>query len=126
MIDANLPRHPSLKALRAFEAAGRHLSIGDAAQELSVSPSAISHQIRHLEEFYDSTLFARDGRRLVLTSTGQTLLSGLTNVFTSLNQVLSAFESTQRQQVLTVSMLSTFALRWFIPHLPSPPTYTGD
>ena len=65
-------RHlPPFAAVRAFEAAARHRSFKRAAEELCLSPSAISHQIRALEQYLDTALFERDGNRLELTLTGR-------------------------------------------------------
>ncbi len=65
---------PPLNSLRAFETAGRHLSFSKAAHELSVTPGAISQQIRTLEEFLDIKLFKRLNRTIVLTDAGQLFL----------------------------------------------------
>ena len=67
-------RLPPLSSLRAFEAAARHLSFKDAAAELSVTPTAISHQIRGLEEYLDFPLFKRLTRALELTREGRAML----------------------------------------------------
>jgi LysR family glycine cleavage system transcriptional activator len=74
-------RLPALNALRAFEAAARHLSFTRAAEELNVTPGAISQQIRQLEEFAGAPLFRRTGRQVLLTDAGQAALPLLTNAF---------------------------------------------
>ena len=71
-------RLPSLKALRAFEAAGRHLSFTHAAQELHVTPAAVGHQVKTLEEDLGVKLFKRMNRSVVLTRAGHALLPGPT------------------------------------------------
>ena len=77
---------PPFAAVRAFEAAARHGSFKIAADELCLSPSAVSHQVRSLEEYLDTKLFERDGNRLRLTLTGQTYAPRLTHL-------LDAFEA---------------------------------
>ncbi len=106
-----------LTALRAFETAARTGSVRQAADALHVTPSAISHQLRALEESFGVALFRRANRRLILTEAGQVLLPGLTEGFERLGDAVAALSAFQRQGVLTVSMLSTFAVRWFIPRL---------
>ncbi len=106
-----------LTALRAFETAARTGSVRRAADALHVTPSAVSHQLRALEETLGVALFRRANRRLVLTEAGQVLLPGLTEGFDRLGDALAALSAFQRRGVLTVSMLSTFAVRWFIPRL---------
>lgn len=106
-----------LTALRAFETAARTGSVGRAAEALHVTPSAVSHQLRSLEDMLGVALFRRANRRLILTEAGQVLLPGLTDGFDRLAEALAALSAFQRRGVLTVSMLSTFAVRWFIPRL---------
>lgn len=78
-------RLPPLNGLRAFEAAGRHLSFKRAAEELSVTPGAVSQQIKHLEEALGVPLFRRLHRRLVLTGHGETLLPEVSEAFARLS-----------------------------------------
>jgi LysR family glycine cleavage system transcriptional activator len=110
---AHLPsrRLLPLNALKAFEAAGRHLNFTAAAEELSVTLSAISHQIRQLEELLGVPLFHRTRKGLVLSTEGQLILPDVQEGFDHL-------EARRGEGTLTVSMLSTFAMRWFIPRLP--------
>jgi len=110
-------RLPSLNALRAFEAAGRHLSLRAAAEELFVTPSALSHQIRGLEEQLGVKLFVRQRHGLELTQSGKQLLPELTAGFSRLVEAVAALRPIHHPGILTVSMLSTFAMRWFIPRL---------
>jgi LysR family glycine cleavage system transcriptional activator len=111
-------RLPPLNALRAFEAAARLSTLAAAAAELHVTPSAVSHQIRTLEEALDVRLFRRANRRLTLTKDGRALLPGLSDGFRRLTAAIAELETNQREGVLTVSMLSTMAMRWFMPRLP--------
>ncbi|WP_370151633.1 transcriptional regulator GcvA [Ferrovibrio sp.] len=117
---AHLPsrRLLPLNALKAFEAAGRHLNFTAAAEELSVTLSAISHQIRQLEELLGVPLFHRTKKGLVLSTEGQLILPDVQEGFDHLASALSKLEARRGEGTLTVSMLSTFAMRWFIPRLP--------
>lgn len=111
-------RLPPLNGLRAFEATARLATLAAAADELGVSPSAVSHQIRTLEKILGVQLFQRANRRLILTKDGRTLLPGLSDGFRQLNAAIAELETNQHAGVLTVSMLSTMAMRWFMPRLP--------
>lgn len=75
---------PPFSAVRAFEAAARHLSFKAAADELCVSPSAVSHQIRALEDYLATSLFHREGNRVVLSKTGRAYAGNLTNLLDNL------------------------------------------
>ena len=109
---------PSLNALRAFAEAGKHLNLKKAADELFVTPSALSHQIRGLEEALAISLFHRTRHGLELTAAGRSILPGIRAAFDTIEESLSLLQPTHEQHILTVSMLSTFAMRWFIPRLP--------
>ncbi|MBL8393575.1 MAG: transcriptional regulator GcvA [Candidatus Accumulibacter sp.] len=111
-------RLPPLNALRAFEAAARHLSFKDAATELSVTPTAISHQIRGLEDYLGFALFRRLTRALELTREGRLMLP---RVREGLQCFAAAIESTRQHQTggrLLVTTPPAFASRWLIRHLP--------
>ncbi|MDQ6966856.1 MAG: transcriptional regulator GcvA [Mariprofundaceae bacterium] len=110
-------RLPSLNALRAFVAAGHHLNLKRAADELHVTPSALSHQIRALETELGIALFNRTGKGLELSDAGRLILPGISNAFEAMRESLSQLQPAEDARVLTVSMLSTFAMRWFIPRL---------
>ena len=106
-----------LTALRSFEAVARHASVKKAAAELGVIPSAVSHQIRKLEQRVGSRLFDRRGRLLLLTAEGERLLPG---VATGLDAIAQAFADHHRERVagpLRVSVLETFALYWLLPKM---------
>ena len=81
-------RLPPLNALRAFEAAGRHLSLSRAAEELHVTPAAVSHQIKSLEDYLGVKLFRRMNRALLLTDAGQACLPGLRDGFERLAEAV--------------------------------------
>ncbi len=110
---------PPLNALRTFEATARLLTLAAAAAELNVTPSAISHQIKSLEELLGVHLFRRANRRLILSADGRALLPGLSDAFRRIAAAVSELETNQRQGVLTISMLETLAMHWFMPRLPN-------
>lgn len=110
-------RLPSLSALRAFEAAARLGSAKRAANELSVTPAAISHQIRHLEEELRLALFVRRPRQLLLTAQGQELQRGLTDAFGAMAVAVERVRAPQRRS-LTLSTTPAVAARWLVPRLP--------
>ncbi|MEM7293780.1 MAG: transcriptional regulator GcvA [Pseudomonadota bacterium] len=108
---------PPLNALRAFEASGRHLSFTRAAGELFVTQTAISHQIKALEEYLGTPLFKRLPRRLLLTDAGHALLTVASE---SLDQIASASEAIRNpvtQRKLTVSVTPAFGTQWLVPRL---------
>ena len=114
---AHSRRLPPLNGLRAFEAAGRHLSFTRAAEELNVTQAAISHQVRGLEERLDARLFERHGRGLWLTDKGELYLPFLRQAFDLIADGTSLVASQDSHGPLSVTMLPTFAIRWFIPRL---------
>ena len=101
-----------LNALRAFEAAARHMSIKDAAEEIGVTPSAVSHQLRILEDLLGVELMRRVGPRLELTETGRQLSPDLTIGFTRIIQAVGAVKQERKLGPLRLSMLPTFAVHW--------------
>jgi len=110
-------RIPSLNALRAFAVAGVHLNLRAAAAELFVTPSALSHQIRNLEEQLGIKLFIRSRQGLTLTATGKVLHPQVSAAFNQLREAIHSIKPQHHSGTITVSMLSTFAMRWFIPRL---------
>lgn len=108
-------RLPSLSALRAFEAAARHESAKQAAQELSVTATAISHQVRGLEETLGVTLFVRKPRQLRLTSQGRELLQVLETAFDSIGHVVERLSAMPIRQTITLSTTPAVAVRWLLP-----------
>lgn len=110
-------RLPPLNALRAFEAAARHLSFKKAALELSVTPTAVSHQIKLLEEFLNLALFRRLARALELTPQGEAMLPKVTQ---GLECFAAAVENGQQRVAngrLIVISPPLFATRWLVPRL---------
>ena len=106
-----------LNALRAFEAAARHLSIKEAALELAVTPSAVSHQLRTLEDMLGVTLLRRAGTGLELTPAGQRLAPGLHQGLTLIAEAVAGVREERREGPLRVNMLPTFATNWLSPRL---------
>lgn len=109
---------PPLTALRAFEAAARLLSFQDAAKELAVTPTAISHQVRLLEEICGKPLFLRRPRPLSLTSAGARLLPSISQGLDLFMQGLAAVSDPANQR-LRVTATNAFAARWIVPRMPS-------
>ena len=107
-----------LNALRAFEAAARHLSFKKAAIELRVTPAALSHQVKALEERLGAALFHRLPRGLALTDEGQALLPVLAESFDKIALLLDRFEPDGGREVVTVGAVGSFALEWLLPRLP--------
>lgn len=110
-------RLPSLNAVRAFEAAARLGSLKLAAHELSVTPSAISHQVRSLEEYFGTPLFHREGRRVRLTANAADFLRSMTQ---ALDQISAASQRmTRRPQgsLLNIVVAPTFANGWLVPRM---------
>lgn len=108
----------SLNALRAFEAAARHLSFTRAAAELSVTQAAISHQVKALEARLGVSLFRRTSRGLLLTDEGLALVPTLARAFEDMHRLLDQFAGGRRREVLTVSIIGTFAV-WLMTRLPA-------
>ncbi len=107
---------PSLSALRAFEAAARLLSFKQAAEELSVTATAISHRIRVLEEYLERPLFVRKVRAVELTAEGQTLLAATSSGFQTMATALEQVRRPSRAAV-TLSTTPAFAAKWLVPRL---------
>ena len=110
--------HLPLNALRAFEGAARHLSFTNAAIELCVTPAALSHQVKALEQRLDVLLFRRLPRGLSLTDEGQMLLPVLSDSFDRIADALGRFQGGVMREVLTVGAVGTFAVGWLLPRLP--------
>jgi LysR family transcriptional regulator, glycine cleavage system transcriptional activator len=110
-------RLPPLNALKAFEAAARHLSVKKAAIELNVTPAAVSHQIRMLEDYLGVQLFHRYNRALELTDAARASLPKLREGFDCLVQAVERLRSHVSGGVLTVSAAPSFAARWLMPRL---------
>ncbi len=112
-------RLPSLNALRAFEAAARHLSFTRAADELHVTQAAVSHQIKSLEEQIGLMLFLRRNRQLILTDAGQTLLPELSDAFDAMDAALIRVKRRDQSGILTIATMDSLAATWLMPRLTS-------
>lgn len=110
---------PPLNALRAFEAAGRHLSFTRASLELNVTQGAISRQVKNLEVHLGVRLFNRLTRRLELTESGHTLYLQVRESLDMLERAVARVRERHGSGVLTVDALTTLAMRWLIGRLPS-------
>lgn len=108
---------PSPIALRSFEAAARHLSFTRAAQELYVTPSAVSHQVRALEQTLGIRLFLRMTRQLQLTEPGETLLRVLREAFDRIEETVVDLKTRSGTHPLRVGMTSYLASRWLTRRL---------
>lgn len=109
--------HLPLNALRVFEAAARHLSFTRAALELNVTQTAVSAQVRQLEDRLGTPLFRRLPRGLALTDEGQALWPTLSDAFGRLGAAIGQFEGGRRREPLTVAAVGTFAIGWLLPRL---------
>lgn len=112
-------RLPPLRQLQAFESAARLLSFRKAAEELSVTPTAVSHQIRLLERYCGQRLFQRQPRPLQLTTAGAQLLPVVWDAFLSISDELSRLTPESPIGHLRVTTTSAFAARWLLPRLVS-------
>jgi LysR family glycine cleavage system transcriptional activator len=110
-------RLPSLNGLRAFEAAARHLSFTQAAAELNVTQTAISHQIRRLEQELGHRLFVRKNRALALTPKAKDYLPGVRAAFNDLRLATDRLLRKDADNVLTISTLASLAAKWLLPQL---------
>ncbi len=108
---------PPLTALRAFQVAGRHGSFQEAARELGVTPSAVSHQIRRLEEWLGVALFSRGARRVELTKSGKALLRETERAFGRIAVAAGRLRTRNGVKTLRVSALPLFTSAWLIPRL---------
>lgn len=110
-------RLPPLTALRAFEAAARHMSFAKAAEELHVTPAALSFQIKSLEEHLGQPLFLRLNRAVRLTEAGRTLAPGVSDGFDTLTQAWRATRRLQNDTVLNVTAGPAFTAKWLAPRM---------
>ncbi len=106
-----------LNALRAFEASARHLSFTKAAAELNVTPTAVGHQVKALEEFLGVTLFHRLNRALRLTDAGAASLPLLTKGFDRLDDAVRIAKTQVDARVLRVTVAPSLAVKWLVPRL---------
>ncbi len=110
-------RLPPLNAMRAFEAAARHLSFTRAAQELNVTQAAVSHQIKSLEDHLGMPVFRRLNRALMLTDAGQALFPAVNEALDIMTTAVDRLHRHDRSGVLTVTTMDSFAATWLVPRL---------
>ncbi|MFK7942267.1 MAG: transcriptional regulator GcvA [Paracoccaceae bacterium] len=104
-----------LTALRAFDAAARHMSFAKAAEELFVTPAALSYQIKQLEEHLGTPLFLRLNRAVELTEAGRALLPGTTEGFDNLRDAVRAVARLQEDTALSITAGPAFTAKWLAP-----------
>lgn len=109
---------PPLRAVRVFEAIARLGSLSAAADELDISPSAVSHQLRVLETFLQQPLTHRQGRRLILSAAGREYYRSIRSAFSVLRQATGHLMEQNRSRQVTISLIPLFGMGWFIPRLP--------
>lgn len=122
-------RHlPSLQALRCFEAAARLGSFSRAAKELCITHSAVSHQLRTLEEAIGHPLFQRQGNRMRLTVVGRTLAAETHRALDYLSQAYTVARSTNQQKMETITLAAQYGIieHWIIPRLPQLKQFLGE
>ncbi|MBA2675956.1 transcriptional regulator GcvA [Ramlibacter sp.] len=108
---------PPLSSLRAFEAAARHRSAKRAADELSVTATAISHQLRALEEWLGLPLFVRRPRQLELTPAGRELMGEIGGAFDTMAGAVARLRAAPQRQSVTLTTTPAVAARWLLPHV---------
>lgn len=112
-----LASDPPLRAVRTFEAFARHGGVNAAARELDISPSAISHQLRLLEEFLGQALTARQGRNLILTDDGREYYRAIRSAFAVLRSATEHVREKSAIRQVTISLIPMFGINLFIPQL---------
>ncbi len=110
-------RLPPLNALRVFEAAARHLSFKDAANELSITQAAVSHQVKSLEEYLGVELFRRAGRGVQLTEAARAALPRLRDGFDALAAAVESIRERAAETDLQITAPPVFTARWLMPRL---------
>lgn len=114
-----MDRLPPLNAIRAFEVVARRLSITVAAEELHVTPGAVSRQVRTLEDALGLQLLVRGHRQITLTRAGEEYYRGVTKAMDVLRDATTRLTRRTRRTQLKIRAYTTFAMRWLIPRLSS-------
>jgi LysR family transcriptional regulator, regulator of gene expression of beta-lactamase len=117
LVNVVVRKHLPLNSLRAFEASARHLSFTKAGLELSVSQTAISHQVKQLEDALAANLFRRLPRGLALTDEGLALLPDLTDAFDRISTAIDRVRARGTCEVVTVGCVTTFATGWLLQRI---------
>ncbi len=113
------PLLPPLNSLRAFEAAARHESFAKAADELCVTPAAVSHQVKALEKWVGATLFQRKAQGLQLTQIGRAVAPGFSGAFDALGSAVQDLRAAAPRAPLNIAALPSIAQLWLTPRLPA-------
>jgi LysR family glycine cleavage system transcriptional activator len=108
---------PPLNALKAFEATARHLSFSKAAEELHVTPAALSHQIRGLEDLLALKLFHRKARSIELTAAARLMYPGVRSAFESLRAAVEQLDRAREDRILVVSASPGLTAKWLVPRI---------
>ena len=116
--ESRLANDPPLRAVRAFEAIARLGSVTQAARELAISPSAVSHQLKLLEGYLQIALTERHGRRLALSQQGREYYRSIRAAFNVLRQATEHLVEQEQTRQVTISLIPLFGMGWFIPRLP--------
>lgn len=114
-----MDRLPPLNPLRAFEAAGRLRSIRRAADELSVTPGAVSRQVQILETYLGLPLFRREPREIILTPEGERYLASIMVHLEGIREATQQLTGSRSKEILRIRAYTTFAIKWLIPRLSS-------
>jgi len=110
---------PSISGLRSFEAACRYLSFNQAAEELNVTPGAVSRQIKTLEQFLGKSLFHRHHKSVELTAVGRQYLAEISLPLEKISAATNRLRSGPTRNVISICAYPTFAIRWLIPRWPA-------
>lgn len=117
MIASMARQLPPMLSVRAFEAAARHGSFARAGEELCVSPGAVGHQVRQLEEWLGAELFARGARSVELTEAGRRYFLEVKGLLEELERASLAIRGSQDASEVTVTAMPSFITRWLMPRL---------
>lgn len=110
-------RLPPLNALKMFEASARNLSFSSASEELHVTPSAVSHQVKILENFLGVELFRRSNRKVTLTAQGEQYLASVKHAFDEIEMATHRLSVTKGASVVQISVAPNFLIRWLMPRM---------
>ncbi|MDK2779397.1 MAG: transcriptional regulator GcvA [Pseudomonadota bacterium] len=110
-------RLPPLNSLRMFEASARHSSFAAAAEELAVTASAVSHQIKTLEEYLGISLFSRNRRKVELTAAGEQYLTAVKHALDEIEVATQRLTANLDTNVVNISVAPNFLIRWLMPRM---------
>jgi len=117
MASSLIDRFPGLRSMRAFAAAGRLMSFSKAAEELGVTPAAISHQIKEIEDLLGVAVFVRTSRSMALTREGEILLTACSESLEMMSRAIKRLKRLENKNQLKVSASPSFAAKWLVPRL---------